>query len=202
MSDGLHDQILITGLARDSAGRLWATTQAHGILSWNDKAWQVQLPDSRGLSTGRIFLNDDDGGFWLMSDRGVYRDGHLVHRSDSEISDALIDDEGNVWLSLYRGGLMRLHPARLRTWGGAEGLPEPNIYPVLATSNGSVWVGTFGRGPARLVDGRIEADFELPARSVTGFTHSLIERADGELLASVTRQIPSFSARPGSVRAL
>jgi len=197
MSDGLHDQILITGLARDSAGRLWATTQAHGILSWNDKAWQVQLPDSRGLSTGRIFLNDDDGGFWLMSDRGVYRDGHLVHRSDSEISDALIDDEGNVWLSLYRGGLMRLHPARLRTWGGAEGLPEPNIYPVLATSNGSVWVGTFGRGPARLVDGRIEADFELPARSVTGFTHSLIERADGELLASVTRQILRFQPDQG-----
>ena len=197
MSDGLHDQILITGLAKDSSGRLWATSQSHGVVSWNDKAWQVQLPDSRGLFTGRIFLNDDDGGFWIMSDRGVYRDGHLVYRSDSEISDALIDDEGNVWLSLHRGGLMRLHPARLRTWGRAEGLPEPNVYPVLAASDGSVWAGTFGRGPARLVNGRIEAGFELPARSVTGFTHSLIERADGELLASVTREILRFQPDQG-----
>jgi signal transduction histidine kinase/ligand-binding sensor domain-containing protein/DNA-binding NarL/FixJ family response regulator len=197
MSDGLHDQILITGLARDPSGRPWATSQSHGVLTWNDEAWQVQLSDSRGLFTGRIFLNDDDGGFWIVSDHGVYRDGHLVYRSDSEISDALIDDEGNVWLSLHRSGLKRLHPARLRTWGRAEGLPEPNVYPVLAASDGSVWAGTFGRGPARLVDGRIEAGFELPARSVSGFTHSLIERADGELLASVTREILRFSPDQG-----
>lgn len=197
MSDGLNDPVLITGLARDSAGRLWATSQSHGVLAWSDETWQVQLPDSRGLFTGTIFLSDDDGGFWIVSDHGVYRDGQLVYRSDSEISDALIDDEGNVWLSLHRSGLKRLHPARLRTWGRAEGLTEPNVYPVLAASDGSVWAGTFGRGPARLVDGRIEAGFELPARSVTGFTHSLIERADGELLASVTREILRFQPDQG-----
>jgi ligand-binding sensor domain-containing protein len=189
LADGWPDFAVVSRFGIDTYGRYWAITQEHGVFVLDHGVWALRMTDIRTPRSGRAFLHDADGGFWIVTDHAVYRDGERVFRANSEISDALIDDEGNVWLSLSRGGLKRLQAMPLRTWGQDEGLPEPNIYPVMAASDGSVWIGSFGGGPARWVDGRFEAGFELPEPSITGFTLSLIERMDSTLLACVTRQI-------------
>ena len=189
LADGWPDYAVASSFGTDPSGRHWATTQDHGVFVLDNEIWNLRMTDVRTPRNGRAFLHDAEGGFWIVTDHAVYRDGERVFRADSEISDALLDDEGNVWLSLFRGGLKRLKAMPLTNWGEDEGLPEPNIYPVVATSDGSVWVGSFGAGPARWVDGRFEAGFELPDPSIPSFTLSLIERRDGDLLACVTRQI-------------
>jgi signal transduction histidine kinase/ligand-binding sensor domain-containing protein/DNA-binding NarL/FixJ family response regulator len=189
LADGWPDYAVVSSFGTDPSGRHWAITQGQGVFVLNDGIWALRMGDVRTPRNGRAFLHDAEGGFWIVTDHAVYRDGERVFRAESEISDALIDDEGNVWLSLFRGGLKRLQAMPLRTWGQDEGLPEPNIYPVVATSDGSVWVGSFGAGPARWVDGRFETGFALPNPSIPSFTLSLIERRDGSLLACVTRQI-------------
>ncbi len=189
LADGWPDFAVASSFDTDPSGRHWAITQDHGVFVLDHGVWALRMTDIRTPRSGRAFMHDAEGGFWIVTDHAVYRDGKQVFRAESEISDALIDDEGNVWLSLSRGGLKRLQAMPLRTWGQDEGLPETNIYPVMAASDGSVWIGSFGGGPARWVDGRFETGFELPEPSITGFTLSLIERRDSTLLACVTRQI-------------
>lgn len=198
ISRGLPEGAIISAIATDPLGRLWAASQQHGVFVREDGTWNARFEDGRTPVEGRAFMHDGAGDFWVVTDHAIHRNGEPVFRADSEISDALIDDEGNLWVSLSRDGIRRLQPARLTTHGRADGLPEPNLYPVLAARDGSVWVGTFGQGPARWIDGRFESGFEQPETPGRQFTYSLLERRNGQLLASVTQQILRF--RPAQAR--
>src|SRR5262249_8391503 len=101
--------------------------------------------------------------------------------SSTEIARIYEDREGTIWAASLGGGLSALRRRAARTYGTAEGLQLPNVYPIL-WHGGALLVGTWGGGVFRF-DGKAFSRAQ-PAR---GLVMSLAEGADGTLWASVDR---------------
>src|SRR5690606_14097077 len=82
-----------------------------------------------------------------------YRHGHLAFETPAAISAVVEDHEGSLWLATAQRGLHQLKPALFSVVSEPEGLPERNVYPVLAGRDGAIWAGLDYRGLARLRDG-------------------------------------------------
>ena len=93
---------------------------------------------------------DHDGGVWFRHyGRGLFHarpDGSTQHISSS---DGLPDDrvgcwfqdrEGNVWVGVDRGGLVRLREKKIHVIGGGEGLSIPAISSVCEDGDGNIWI--------------------------------------------------------------
>jgi signal transduction histidine kinase/ligand-binding sensor domain-containing protein len=71
----------------------------------------------------------------------------------NRVSSWFQDFEGNVWVGLDHGGLVRLRERKLHVMGTAEGLTIPAVSSVCEDNESNVWIGTFGGGLNRLRDG-------------------------------------------------
>ncbi len=65
------------------------------------------------------------------------------------------DREGNIWLGVDRGGLVRLREKRFQTIGAAEGLSTAGVMSLCADERGALWFGTYGGGLVRWQNGEL-----------------------------------------------
>lgn len=102
---------------------------------------------------------DPAGRLWFGTENGASRYDGRVWAGFAE-ADGLADsnvwaisgDATSVWFATSRG-LSRLRDGAWRSYGLGDGLPGEDVRAVLATADGTVWAGTFGRGIARLRPG-------------------------------------------------
>jgi ligand-binding sensor domain-containing protein/signal transduction histidine kinase len=158
------DRGLVTALAEDREGNLWAGTKGRGIyrLSPSGKAHAWTASDGLADDTIHAFYTDDEGNLWMgMLGGGItrWRRGPLLPFGPPEgfvpsfAANVLGDGRGDIWLGSWGNGLWRIHGGEL----SKEHLPETpataNIRALTEDQKGNVWIGTWFNGIYRF-DGK------------------------------------------------
>lgn len=178
-----------TGLAsfgEDRDGHVWVSTIDNGFYRLQDGG-SVHFEPSSGEMFGffNSFQLDSENHFWKFSGNSVWRDGGNVLTVESGINDYFFDREGSLWVGTNRTGLVRLKPNPFTVISSEDGLPNPNIYPVLEDHNATFWVGTFGGGLGKIVDKSVVPCSECNSFQSGSFLSSLAVLSDGSVMAGL-----------------
>ncbi len=179
----------IADLYQSANGAIFAATEDNGLYKLQDGSW-VQKNEGIGWRMGGEVLQRYADSRMYVTRHRVYKDELLLAKFESRITGYYFDREDNLWVTTNRSGLIRLKPNPFTIYGSEEGLPETNINSIIQTSDGSIWIGTFGAGPVRLKDGTIKSlfDYQSLENGTTPeqkYVLSMLERNDGRLLMSI-----------------
>lgn len=142
-------------------------------------------------------FEDRQGGVWFCHyGHGIFHvrpDGELRRITSARglpgdrVSCWLQDREGNFWVGVDRGGLVRLRERRFRVIGPAHGLPAQVVMTVCEDSDGAIWLGT-GGGGLNQITGRTLSRFDLPDGASRAFVFSAHPDPTGRLWLSAGRE--------------
>lgn len=171
---GLREYDIDRAVARDSAlpnaagvSRLWTTRSGIAVFDW-----------TRGLR--------------LIDRRGGVRD--LAFETVPDVSDAMLDDAGTVWLATLDRGLLAITPTG-ETIAMADDI-EPLggvVRDAFQAGDGSIWIGTDKRGLIRLRKPEFEF-FEFADGEPLGYVNAVIESSDGRIHAATAQGVVAYSA--------
>ncbi len=129
----------------DSRGNVWFSSRGRGITRFDGKEWQT-FTGADGLDKGGIYVifEDQDGNIWFDSYTGLTGfdgtrfTGYSVPTFQSIIPrpvgrDILQDNQGNLWLAAYGGGVSRYDGSRWQTFWTQDGLPDDNARDLFLT---------------------------------------------------------------------
>ena len=177
-----------TTVYQDHRGRIWVGFHDRGLMEFGNPGRVYTTRD--GLPSNEIFsIREDHNGDLLIATReGISRmhDGHFVSQAVSDplnrrlVLDFLESRDGKL-LVASANGLNELQP----------GKPPKNLIPggpvlndsattVQENRDGSLWVGTFGKGLWRLQNGQLRL-FTTADGLSSDQIRSLAEDADGTL---------------------
>jgi ligand-binding sensor domain-containing protein len=180
----LNPEWLIAGNSiysfEDSRGALWGssrTRQIHRLQNGETTIFtEKEIPALKDLAPS-VFTEDAEGGVWFALTDALsvkpskivrFKDGQLTVFDSGEALDylrrILIDREGNLWLTTNKG-LRRWRRQLITALSEKDGLTSNEVYPLLATSNGDVYIGTI-KGLNRYSDGKITS---LDLKQANGF---------------------------------
>jgi signal transduction histidine kinase/ligand-binding sensor domain-containing protein len=146
---GNHAEIRDLAACRD--GGLWVCRTNHWLRKFKAGQWFGPAVEISGVTTSLDILCEDRYGNLCLGryPEGLVRvagDG-VVSKVDrqsglpgSTVASYLADREGNEWLGLFDGGLIRLHPRRFSVLGGAT-LTTP-VYSICEDHEQAIWVGS------------------------------------------------------------
>jgi signal transduction histidine kinase/ligand-binding sensor domain-containing protein len=147
------------GMVRHAANRRWDA---------NIESWQNLLKAS---SFDVEAYEDRDGGVWFRQfGLGLFHaraDGTTEQISSANglpgdrVTCWFQDREGNLWVGIDHGGLVRLRKKQFQTIGAAEGLKTLAVSSICEDTRSNIWIGTFGGGLNCWSGGKLE-HFELP----------------------------------------
>ena len=166
-------------LMKDSAGRIWISTQSSGLIrtsqtGTNAVIFQNNAEDERSLSDDFVYatMEDTQSNIWVATDKGISvwepaNDSFTrVHSGNSSLPDdqvysLLQSDSGIIWVGTFNG--LAFGPRSIFAMVDSEsGLPDDSVNAIAQTSDGTVWIGTDGglarRGPGAY---QFEPDFIL-----------------------------------------
>ena len=155
---------LRNGAAAQISGGRWS-------LLPPDRAAQLNRDSSIALRSNRSNSSEQGAGpaGWRQT---LMTPGVLP---DLQYRRALLEDrEGNIWLATELYGLYRLRGRRIEVMSVEEGLAGRDIYPILQSKDGAVWIGTIDHGLCRYSNGRFTS-------FLTGFITSIGEDQEGRL---------------------
>lgn len=125
-----------------------------------------EIPAFNNLLLQTIF-DDAEGNVWFVfgaANPATQLNGQFVRFKDGQFTSykfgksvpmgiGITDREGNFWLATTNG-LMRLRKQLITTLSVKDGLNRNEIYPLLQTSKGDIYIGTV-QGVNRYADGKI-----------------------------------------------
>lgn len=171
-------------LSKTPGGRLQVATKADGLYEYEKGVPSSLITDAEFLTAP--FYSGEKGDRRIISAHRIFYKGELVYHSRPAITDYLFDREGNLWLATFNDGLYRLKPNPFTIYSEAEGLPDRNVYPVMEAQDGSIWVGTHGRGAARIKNGKAEAGYLPVGNEGAAYVRTLRQRRDGTILMGLS----------------
>ena len=149
----------------DRQDRLWVGAREKCIYCYANGSW-TRYGTNEGFP--EIVLNrlaeSADGAVWAASlNEGVYflQNGRFnaLRMKDGLPDDAILSlfaDSQFLWAGSQSGGLSRIGPKRLTVWHALEGSSECQLRSLTETTNGDLWVGTYGQGIYRQPAGQLE----------------------------------------------
>ena len=213
----------IYSIIQDNSGYLWIATIDHGLNRFDKKTGRFRqyghTPDSESkIPTDRLLslMKRTNGDIWL----GTYSEGVTVYdaRSDSfkpleydskqslELSDkrikCMMEDGDNIWIGTYKGlNKYNLRNKSLEKFcnGDTDSLAIFNtgITVMNKSSDGSIWLGTFGNGLTRLIYSTEEQLYRVKEYHVkeglpNEFIYSVIPDNEGNIWVSTKNGIARF----------
>jgi ligand-binding sensor domain-containing protein/signal transduction histidine kinase len=173
--------VVSDGQMRECRDRRWTgDTTGWRDLATANHAFMSTHWDHAGRTWLRSF---SDGLFYTASDGTLRRMTADQGLPNSRVSCWFEDREGNIWLGVDRGGLVRLRERRFQVIGAAQGISVPAISSVCEDQSENIWFGTFGGGLYRWAGGRLD-HFALPGNTRAKSFFSLAPAADNRLWAS------------------
>jgi signal transduction histidine kinase/ligand-binding sensor domain-containing protein len=181
-------------LFEDRRGYLWLGDNA-GVYRLKD-GQVTQLTTRDGVPPNTIlrpFLEDQDGAIWFVSGYFGYTEklglvryfngqfsiwGLPAGLGNPDLGNIFIDREGTIWAS-GDGGLHHLRRQFARSYSIADGLPFPEVYPLLQTRSGEILAGTV-QGLSRFRDDKF-TDVVSRYRDIFLSVTALHEDAQGSL---------------------
>jgi len=148
---GLENGADITDLAASHDGGLWVCSTNYWQRKYQAGRWVGDASRIQGVQTSLELLGEDrwgnlclgryPEGFVTVSPEGTVK--KLEPRNGlpgTTVSCYLADREGNEWLGLFDGGLVRLQPRRFSILG--ESLLTTPVYSICEDHAENIWVGT------------------------------------------------------------
>ncbi len=178
------DAIQNIRLANDRKGRLWIATELQGLFCYtpNDDSFKQynKLKSSKSDFKHHMFISifcDSSGDIWAGTDGdGLYRintetDKVTIFKHDEtnkfSISNNTItkineDSKGNIWIIEKKGQINVLPKSNYKIlyYNGLESNTPTKILSILKSSNGSVWLGTDGKGLNRVYPNNTKVHYD------------------------------------------
>jgi ligand-binding sensor domain-containing protein/signal transduction histidine kinase len=169
----------------DAQGVFWLAARG-GITKFNDgRATFHQKAEGPTGFVGVMFA-DRQNNFWIGTYSGLSRfeNNKFVNFDTADESAYRIyalfqDQEETLWVGSEEG-LIRMTPKRFRTITKKDGLTHNTVVSVCAGRDGSIWIGAWGGGVNRLLDGQITALTKSDGLS-SDFVMGICEGLDGSL---------------------
>ena len=150
----------------DDHGVLWAGSEA-GLFRLEHNKWEPQsarygvqgqwVTRLLQFHSGTIWLATKEKGLQFLNlNRRRFESVPLPGGHWHDVGCMCQDEEGNVWVGTGGGGLLRLRPTKIRSWGQADGLPHDDVRTLCAAPDGTIWIGS-ELGLARIRNNRVEA---------------------------------------------
>jgi PAS domain S-box-containing protein len=195
----------VLALAGRPDGSLWVglvhSGKGGGLQQLAQGAWKPFVTPEFDGSTLEVtaLLLDRDSSLWVGTlNQGIYRiQGNKVDHfrsSDGLSGDAVSvnglfqDREGNIWI-VTSSGIDNFHDLRVASFSTRQGLSSDQVNSVLASRDGTVWIGNYGLDVLR--SGKItsiQPRNGLPGRAVT----SLLEDRAGRLWIGVDEELSVY----------
>jgi signal transduction histidine kinase/ligand-binding sensor domain-containing protein len=152
-------------LSKDAAGRLWVATQGNAFCldgtTWRQYGPAEGLPNVALVCMGA----GADGTVWVGSwDQGLYAllpgeehfqaVGSVGGVLDAAVRTLFEDNEKNLWVGTRDSGMTRLRPRRVTVWEIQDDTTKVMPFSLTEAADGTLMVGTAGRGLYHLSDGR------------------------------------------------
>ncbi len=152
-------------------GDVWLGTQREGVRRCRVPAMACEQPPAgqpTGETTVRALYEDAGGDLWAGTEQGLFvLHGRAWRRVEAASAVGTVRfflraRDGTLWMATDRGGLLAYRNGRFSSIGVADGLPSDQVRGLYEDPRGRIWVGTEGRGLARLTpvvraDGRVAA---------------------------------------------
>ncbi len=173
--EGLQNPI-ISALWRDGAGAMWFGTWGGGV-SRLANGIVTSYTAKEGLSHNVVYsiVGDREGALWIGTQGGGITRLHTSSFTTYTTLDGLVGDfavsfaqsekrvnrtsaDSALWIGTYNG-LSRFDGKTFTNYTTKNGLPSNNVHSLWqdssdGTSNGALWVGTWGGGLSRLLQGK------------------------------------------------
>lgn len=146
-----YQPVTINRVTQDPYGRMWLGT-TKGLFSFDGADFNsIAFRDSASQNITAVFC---DSQFVYMG----FEDGRLMHRSirlwnkefstdesfPSPITGIHGDAPGIIWIATYGSGLYIRQGNKLHHVTTDEGLPDNQIYTMISSQEGTIWLGTDG----------------------------------------------------------
>lgn len=142
----------INTLIQDHQCMIWLGT-AKGLAQYDGSSLQmIALNDSDSLYQVTSLFEDKDSRIWVGTSTGdiFYLDpARKVHRFSIEeghpaksITSMIQDANGYIWFSTYGEGVYVYTGSRLFNIGMEDGLSALDVYAMICTPQGEIWIGT------------------------------------------------------------
>lgn len=146
-----YQPVTINRVTQDPYGRMWLGT-TKGLFSFDGSDFSsIAFRDSSSQNITAVFC---DSQFVYMG----FADGRLMHRSirlwnkefsidesfSSPITGIHADAPGIIWIATYGSGLYIRQGNKLHHVTTGEGLPDNQIYTMISSQEGTIWLGTDG----------------------------------------------------------
>jgi len=203
----------VNAIVQTGDGYLWIATQ-EGLARFDGVGFTVfDSSDTRGVVGNFVYslLADGDGSLWIGAGGVLLRyRGGTFQRFDERNGLADVsgrhfakDAAGNLWIghasegATGGKGLARFKDGKGRVFTMKDGLSSDQVYPVLVTRDGNLWIGT-GAGLDLLKAGKI-TNFALSGTLIRalcedrqgnlwiGTPHGLSRMKDGAITTFTTR---------------
>jgi signal transduction histidine kinase/ligand-binding sensor domain-containing protein len=177
-------------------GRIWAGVDGR-VREAMDRRWILEAEYSKNGLTGNLSrmrgLEDHHGGVWLY-DYGLglshISSGGQMHQfgppdgfPGERVNCFFEDREGNGWVGLDPGGLVRIRERRFQTMDTSAPNSAKAAKSVCQEANGTVWIGTLGDGLVRWQEGSL-TNLTVPGGKDKGFAFCVCPDAAGRLWIS------------------
>lgn len=199
----------LRAMAFDHEGSLWLGSIAQGLVRVRQgKFTNVGVAqDLPGRRVNTVF-EDPEHGLLIGTDGGAFRrleNGRAEPWSlggglpeDSQVMDFYRDQDGNLWVSTYRGIVVHGIDGDRRLISQKDGLPSHGVRWVRQTRQGDLWVGTVDGFARRSEDGRFRSAVDELGGFANGLAFSLTEALDGNLLLGSREGLTVYSPEDGA----
>jgi signal transduction histidine kinase/ligand-binding sensor domain-containing protein len=188
--DGLpHDSVI--RLRDDAEGSVMIETAA-GFVWWRDGKFSAQDPSPHRLYAS-IGYASRDGAIWYLDQTGLHRvengrvttDAPMSEWARAQLKFAYEDHQGELWLSVSKGILMKFKEGKFISYAQKDGLAEQRINVILDDRKGNLWLGLTDAGLFCFKDGRF-TQYTTQDGLVGNNILSLYEDREGNLWIGTT----------------
>jgi len=151
----------------DPGGGVWIGTDGKGLHHWRNGAVTASFSVTNGLESWiTAMFTARSGEIWIGSGSFAGQK-HKIHcLKDGKVETFELPSgsgpvvalaacsPGECWMSTHAGLLLRIHDGSLTDETMVTGMARCGIWSLLATPDGSLWIGISGQGLGRLKAGR------------------------------------------------
>ena len=160
-------KLIATCVTADAKDGVWIGTQGKGLCHWQNQGVSTRIDEASGLAGESVtaLLTGPAGELWIGTDSAAGNPALQCLQAEQLQTFALpagsgpvvalaVDAAGVCWAATARGVLLRVRKGVLSDETDTTFAQARAIRCLLATADGSLWIGYGGDGLGRLKDGR------------------------------------------------
>ena len=172
-------------LRQTSDGTLWVGTIGHGIYQYRDNRYRhLSAPGILPSNTALNLFEDAEKNIWIGTQAGLLRLSKtpiqtiaLPDSADYDAETVYEDQNGDLWVAA--ANLFRVHRGKI-VQVRFPGITNVRVRNVLRASDGTLWIGTEGRGAFHQSGSKL-TQYTTKEGLVNNFVRAFLQSRDGSV---------------------